>query len=130
MRFRYSTILTATLTFQASFVHGQGRRLLTWAGHKIPELRRKRKPDNADRAGNDSTCKGSKLLVVNVVDTGSNDAAQNIIKPGKERNVPVIFFNRSVEESVVSSCDKCVFVGTDLRNGRTYAGRNDRQIPG
>ena len=57
--------------------------------------------------------KGSKLLVVNVVDTGSNDAAQNIIDQAKAKNVPVIFFNRSVQESVVTSYDKCVFVGTD-----------------
>ena len=77
---------------------------------------------NYDANGNQTTqteqvttalAKGSKLLVVNVVDTGSNDAAQNIINQAKEKDVPVVFFNRSVEESVVSSYDKCVFVGTD-----------------
>lgn len=77
---------------------------------------------NYDANGNQTTqteqvttalAKGSKLLVVNVVDTGSNDAAQNIINQAKEKDVPVIFFNRSVEESVVNSYDKCVFVGTD-----------------
>ena len=52
-------------------------------------------------------------LVVNVVDTGSNDAAQNIIDQAKAKDIPVIFFNRSVAEEVVSSYDKCVFVGTD-----------------
>ena len=57
--------------------------------------------------------KGSSLLIVNVVDTGSNDAAQNIINLAKAKNVPVIFFNRSVEQSVIESYDKCVFVGTD-----------------
>ena len=57
--------------------------------------------------------KGSSMLIVNVVDTGSNDAAQNIVNLAKEKNIPVIFFNRSVDESVVSSYDKCVFVGTD-----------------
>lgn len=57
--------------------------------------------------------KGSSMLVVNIVDTGSKDAAQNIVNKAKERNVPVIFFNRSVDESVVSSYEKCVFVGTD-----------------
>ena len=57
--------------------------------------------------------KGASLLVVNIVDTGSDDAAQNIVNKAKERNVPVIFFNRSVKESVVKSYDKCVFVGTD-----------------
>ena len=80
------------------------------------------KYQNYDANGNQTTqteqvttaiAKGSKLLVVNVVDTGSNDAAQNIINLAKERDIPVIFFNRSVEESVVSSYDKCVFVGTD-----------------
>ena len=77
---------------------------------------------NYDANGNQTTqteqvttalAKGSKLLVVNVVDTGSNDAAQNIINQAKEKDVPVIFFNRSVEEAVVNSYDKCVFVGTD-----------------
>lgn len=57
--------------------------------------------------------KGSSLLIVNVVDTGSNDAAQNIINLAKAKNVPVIFFNRSVDQSVIESYDKCVFVGTD-----------------
>ena len=77
---------------------------------------------NYDANGNQTTqteqvttalAKGSKLLIVNVVDTGSNDAAQNIIDQAKAKNVPVVFFNRSVAESVVSSYDKCVFVGTD-----------------
>ena len=77
---------------------------------------------NYDANGNQTTqteqvttalAKGSKLLVVNVVDTGSNDAAQNIIDQAKAKGVPVIFFNRSVQESVVTSYDKCVFVGTD-----------------
>ena len=80
------------------------------------------KYQNYDANGNQTTqteqvttalAKGSKLLVVNVVDTGSNDAAQNIVNQAKEKNVPVVFFNRSVDESVVSSYDKCVFVGTD-----------------
>lgn len=57
--------------------------------------------------------KGSQMLVVNVVDTGSNDAALNIIDKARAANIPVIFFNRSVEEAVVKSYDKCVFVGTD-----------------
>ncbi len=88
-------------------------KLLTDAGLKY---------QNYDANGNQTTqteqvttalAKGSKLLIVNVVDTGSNDAAQNIIDQAKAKDVPVIFFNRSVEESVVTSYDKCVFVGTD-----------------
>ena len=80
------------------------------------------KYNNYDGNGNQTTqteqvttalAKGSRMLIVNVVDTGSNDAAQNIVNLAKEKDVPVIFFNRSVDESVVSSYDKCVFVGTD-----------------
>lgn len=57
--------------------------------------------------------KGSSALIVNVVDTGSNDAAQTIVNKAKAANIPVIFFNRSVDETVVKSYDKCVFIGTD-----------------
>ena len=57
--------------------------------------------------------KGSRLLIVNIVDTGSDDAAKNIVAKAKAANIPLIFFNRSVSEAVVSSYDKCVFIGTD-----------------
>ena len=80
------------------------------------------KYQNYDANGNQTTqteqvttalAKGSKLLIVNVVDTGSDDAAKHIIDQAKAKDVPVIFFNRSVKEEVVSSYNKCVFVGTD-----------------
>lgn len=80
------------------------------------------KYQNYDANGNQTTqteqittalAKNTSMLVVNVVDTGSADAAQNIINKAKEKDVPVIFFNRSVEQSVIESYDKCVFVGTD-----------------
>lgn len=57
--------------------------------------------------------KGTSLLVVNLVDSGSDDAAKNIIDLASAQNIPVIFFNRSVSEEVVSTYDKSVFVGTD-----------------
>ena len=57
--------------------------------------------------------KGSRLLIVNIVDTGSDDAAKTVINKAKAADVPVIFFNRSVSEQVISSYDKCVFIGTD-----------------
>lgn len=56
---------------------------------------------------------GAKLLVVNIVTTGSDDAASGIISLAKEKDVPVIFFNREVSDSVVNSYDKCIFIGTD-----------------
>ena len=87
---------------------------------------------NYDANGNQTTqteqvttalAKGSKLLVINVVDTGSNDAAQNIINLAKAKNVPVIFFNRSVDQSVIESYDKCVFVGTDYEQAGHMQGK-------
>ena len=57
--------------------------------------------------------KGSRMLIVNIVDTGSDDAAKNIISKAKSANIPVIFFNRSVSEDVLASYEKCLFVGTD-----------------
>ena len=57
--------------------------------------------------------KGASILIVNVVDTGSDDAAMNIIGKAKNAGIPVIFFNRSVSEDVVKSYEKCIFVGTD-----------------
>lgn len=57
--------------------------------------------------------KGASALIVNVVDTGSNDAAQNIVNLARDAGIPVLFFNRSVERQVIDSYDKCVFVGTD-----------------
>lgn len=77
---------------------------------------------NYDANGNQSTqteqvdtaiAKGSKMLIVNIVDTGSDDAAKTIIAKAKAANIPVIFFNRSVSEEVIKSYDKCFFVGTD-----------------
>ncbi len=57
--------------------------------------------------------KGSRILIVNIVDTGSDDAAKTVINKAKANDIPVIFFNRSVSEEVISSYDKCVFIGTD-----------------
>ena len=57
--------------------------------------------------------KGARLLVVNVVTTGSDDAAKGIISLAKEAGIPVIFFNREVSDEVVKSYDKCAFIGTD-----------------
>lgn len=57
--------------------------------------------------------KGSRMLIVNIVDTGSDDAARTIVEKAKAANIPLIFFNRSVSEEIVNSYDKCIFVGTD-----------------
>ena len=56
---------------------------------------------------------GSDLLDVNIVSTGSDDAAMNIASLAKSADIPIIFFDREVSDAVVNSFDKCVFVGTD-----------------
>ena len=56
--------------------------------------------------------KGAKLLLVNIVNTGSDDAASSIVALAKEKGIPVIFFNREVSDAVIKSYDKCAFVGT------------------
>jgi len=57
--------------------------------------------------------RGSDLLVVNVVTTGSDEASQTIIQNASAQNVPVIFFNREVSDDIINSYDKCLFIGTD-----------------
>ena len=53
------------------------------------------------------------LFRSNPVDTGSDDTKNNIIEKATAAGIPVIFFNRSVSEDVVTAYDKAVFVGTD-----------------
>jgi methyl-galactoside transport system substrate-binding protein len=57
--------------------------------------------------------KGAKCVIVNIVNTGSDDAANGIVQLAKNANIPVIFFNREVSTAVVDSYEKCAFVGTD-----------------
>ncbi len=56
--------------------------------------------------------KGAKLLIVNIVNTGSDDAASGIVTLAKNAGIPVIFFNREVSDSVINSYERCAFVGT------------------
>ena len=56
--------------------------------------------------------KGAKVIVVNIVNTGSDDAANGIVSLAKGADIPVIFFNREVSDDVIKSYDKCSFVGT------------------
>ena len=96
-----------------SSVRGAMDKLLSDAGIKY---------NNYDANSNQTTqteqidtaiAKGSRALIVNIVDTGSDDAAKNIIEKAKNANIPVIFFNRSVNEDIIKGYDKCLFIGTD-----------------
>jgi methyl-galactoside transport system substrate-binding protein len=56
---------------------------------------------------------GTKLLVVNIVTTGSEEAAMNVVNLARRANLPVIFFNREVSNAVVQAYNRACFVGTD-----------------
>lgn len=57
--------------------------------------------------------KGATVLIVNIVETGSDDAARSIVEQARMADIPLIFFNREVSDNVVASYEKCAFVGTD-----------------
>ncbi len=59
--------------------------------------------------------KGAKMIVVNIVTTGSDDAASGIVTLARDAGIPVLFFNREVSDTVVNSYDKCAFIGTDAK---------------
>ena len=80
------------------------------------------KYNNYDGAGNQSQqtdqintaiANGANLLIVNIVETSSPDAAQNAVEAARTAGIPIIFFNREVSNDVVNSYEKCAFVGTD-----------------
>ena len=77
---------------------------------------------NYDGAGNQAgqtdqistaLANGANLLIVNIVETSSPDAAQNAVEAAQGAGIPIIFFNREVDNAVVNSYDKCAFVGTN-----------------
>ncbi|MBE6948598.1 MAG: galactose ABC transporter substrate-binding protein [Ruminococcaceae bacterium] len=55
---------------------------------------------------------GANLLIVNVVDTAAVDAAQAIVDKAAAAEIPVIFFNREVDDAVLASYEEACFVGT------------------
>ena len=80
------------------------------------------KYNNYDGAGNQSQqtdqintaiANGANLLIVNIVETSSPDAAQNAVEAARTAGIPIIFFTREVSNEVVNSYEKCAFVGTD-----------------
>ena len=67
--------------------------------------------------------KGTGMLVVNIMDTGSDDAAKAIVEKARAAGIPLIFFNRSVSREVVESYDKCLFIGTDYEEAGHMQGQ-------
>ena len=70
--------------------------------------------------------KGAAVLVVNIVDASSDDATQAIVDMAQAAGTPLVFFNRSVSEEIVSAYDKAAYVGTDY----TQAGHMQGEMIG
>ncbi len=85
-----------------------------------------------DAGGNQTTqteqvdtaiAKGATLLAVNIVNTGSDDAARTIINKARDAGIPLVFFNRSVSDEVMAEYDDCLFVGTDYEEAGHIQGQ-------
>jgi methyl-galactoside transport system substrate-binding protein len=57
--------------------------------------------------------RGTSVLIVNIVTTGSEDAAMNIVNMARRANIPLIWFNREVSNEVIRAYPNSIFVGTD-----------------
>ncbi len=96
-----------------SGVRGEMNKLLKETGLKYHNYDANSNQTTQTEQIDTAIAKGTRLLIVNIVDTGSDDAAKTIVEKAKSADVPLIFFNRSVSREIVESYDKCVFVGTD-----------------
>lgn len=66
---------------------------------------------------------GTSVLAVNICETGAAGIAQDIVDKAKAANIPLVFFNRSVDQAIVESYDKCVFVGTNYEEAGKMQGQ-------
>jgi len=64
--------------------------------------------------------KGVRALAINLVDPR---AAQAVINKAKKANLPIIFFNKEPEVSVLNSYNKAWFVGTDSKESGILQGK-------
>jgi methyl-galactoside transport system substrate-binding protein len=64
--------------------------------------------------------KGVKSLAINLVDP---KAAQGIIDMAKEKNLPVIFFNKEPEAASLAGYDKAWYVGTESKESGVLQGK-------
>jgi methyl-galactoside transport system substrate-binding protein len=64
--------------------------------------------------------KGARAIAINLV---SPKAAEAVINKAKAANLPVIFFNKEPDESVLKSYDKAWYVGTDSKESGILQGK-------
>ena len=65
---------------------------------------------------------GTDLLIVNIVTTGAEDVAFNIVDLARNADIPVLFFNREVSDAVINSYDRAAFIGTDAAEAGVFQG--------
>ena len=67
--------------------------------------------------------RGTDLLIVNIVTTGAEDVAMNIINIARDAGVPALFFNREVSDAVINSyMGYAAFIGTDAAEAGVFQG--------
>jgi len=66
--------------------------------------------------------RGTDILVVNIVNTGAEDVAHNIVNLARNANVPVLFFNREVSDAVINAYEHAAFIGTDAAEAGVFQG--------
>ncbi len=106
-----------------SSVRGEMDKLLSAAGVSFHNYDANSNQATQTEQVDTAITKGARLLIVNIVDTGSDDAAKTIVSKARAANIPVIFFNRSVSDAVLASYDKCAFVGTDYEEAGKLQGK-------
>lgn len=96
-----------------STVRSELDKMLNEAGVKYTDYDAQGNHTAQTDAVNNAIASGANLLVVNIVETSSPDAARTVMEAAKAADIPVIFFNREVDSAVIKEYDKAAFVGTD-----------------
>ena len=65
---------------------------------------------------------GAKVLVVNQVDSGSDDVTKTILEKAEAAGAKVVFFNRGVSENILTAAG-ATFVGTDYEQAGHMEGK-------
>ncbi len=71
---------------------------------------------------NTAVTSGANLLIVNIVDNATPDAAQSAVDLAMSNEIPIIFFNREISADVVNSYDQCAFIGTNTQEAGMLQG--------
>lgn len=56
---------------------------------------------------------GASALVVNIVDASLEEPTREILEMARQADIPIVFFNRSVSEALLSTYKKAAYVGTN-----------------